>query len=63
MSALRASSNPRGGARQVSSLQTRHYRQALDLVNHVSLEEGVIVSDRHAAIRIAIRPEHEAVCE
>ena len=27
----------------------------------VSLEEEVIFSDRHAAIRIAIRPEHKGV--
>jgi hypothetical protein len=52
-----------GCAQRVSSLQTCHHRQALDPVIQVSLEEGVIVSDRHAAIRIAIWAEHKAVRE
>jgi len=50
-------------ARSASSLQACHHGQALDLVIQVRLQEGVIVSDRHAAIGIAIRAEHKAVCQ
>jgi hypothetical protein len=37
-------------------LQAGHNSQALDLVIQIRLQEGVIVFERHAAIRISIRP-------
>ena len=50
-------------ARGISSLQTCHHRQALDLVIQVGLQERIIVFERYTAIRIAIRPKHKAVSE
>ena len=53
--------SPSSLSSKASSLQTCHHHQALDFVIQVSLEEEVIFSDRHAAIRIATRPEHKGV--
>src|SRR6266566_2618418 len=46
-----------------SSLQTRHHGKSLDLLIQIGLQEGVIVPEGHAAIRIAIWPKQKAVSE
>src|SRR5215472_6223098 len=46
-----------------ASIEARDHGDTFDFAIEVSLQESVVIFKRHAAVRIAVRPEHVSVSQ